>query len=159
MKKNLILIIILTFIASCEKDDICIDPTTPHLIIRFYDKNNTSEVKKVTNLKIAVKNSFDEIVDIGAVKTTDSIALPLNVDIDITKVYLTKNVNETSTGIEDVFDVNYSRDEVFVSRSCGYKTVYSNVNATNITNAWLQNISFVSTEINNENQAHLTIFH
>ena len=159
MKKYLFLLIVFLFIASCEKDDICIDPTTPHLIIRFYNKDDTSKVKAVTNLKVSVKNSLDDIIDIGSVATTDSIALPLNVDIDTTKVYLTKNVSETSPGIEDVFDVNYNRDEVFVSRSCGYKTVYNNVNATNTTNDWIQNISFVSTKINNENQAHLTIFH
>ena len=159
MRKYLFLLIVFLFITSCEKDDICIDPTTPHLIIRFYDKDDTSKVKKVTNLKIAVKNSFDDIVEIGATRTIDSIALPLNVDIDITKIYLTKNVNDTSPGIEDVFNVNYSRDEVFVSRSCGYKTVYNNVNATDLTNDWIQNISFTFTEIKNENQAHLNIFH
>jgi hypothetical protein len=159
MKKYLYLLIVVLFIASCEKDNICIDPTTPHLIIRFYDKTNTANLKTVTNLKVSVENSLNEIVNIGAITTTDSISLPLNVDVDYSKIYLTKNVNDTSLGVEDSFDLNYVRDEVFVSRSCGYKTIYSNITIDNTSNNWLENIALLFTEVNNEDQAHIKIFH
>ena len=159
MKKILSLIILITITISCEKDNICIDETTPHLIIRFYNSDDTSKLKGVTNLKVAVQNSLDEIIEIGAVATKDSIAIPLNVDVDFSKIYLTKNVNDTSVGIEDSFELNYTREEVFVSRSCGYKTLYNNVSITNSTNNWINNFSLLTTHISDENNAHINIFH
>jgi len=161
MKKYLFLLIVFLFSTSCETDTICIDETTPHLVIRFYNKDDISKFKKVTNLKVSVKNTLDESVQIGSVSSIDSIALPLNVDLDLTKIYLTKNATDTSDGIENTFILNYSREEVFVSRSCGYKTIYNTINISdsNITNDWITNILVIKTEVDNENQAHLNIFH
>jgi len=158
-KKIRFLLIGMVLIVSCEKDNICIDETTPHLIIRFYNSDDTSKLKGVTNLKVAVQNSLDEIIEIGSVATKDSIAIPLNVDTDFSKIYLTKNVNDTSDGIEDSFEVNYTREEVFVSRSCGYKTLYNNVSITNSTYNWIDNFSLLTTRISDENNAHINIFH
>lgn len=159
MKKYIILLFTLYLLVSCEIDNICIDQTTPHLIIRFYDKSNTANFKKVTNLKLTFENSLNEIVQVDAISTTDSISLPLNVDLDYTKIYLAKNVNETSDGVQDEFQVNYNRDEVFVSRSCGFKTIYTNVSITDVTNNWAENIAIIHTSIEKENEAHLNIFH
>jgi hypothetical protein len=161
MKKYLFVLLIVSFFASCEKDDICIDETTPHLVIRFYDKTSTSTVKAVTNLKVEVENSNDEFVQIGNTASLDSIVLPLNVDFDLTKIRLTKNFSETSAGIVNAFTLNYNREEVFVSRSCGYKTIYRNVNKSdeNLSSDWIQNINLLFPDIDNENQAHITIFH
>ena len=33
------LLLLFLILLSCEKDDICVDGDTPHLIIRFYDKD------------------------------------------------------------------------------------------------------------------------
>ncbi len=144
---------------SCEQDNICIEDTTPHLIIRFYDKDNPSKTKAVTNLKVEVENSLDEIVQIGSAKSTDSIVLPLNVDLDLTKIHLTKNYTETSVGIEDSFNLSYTREDIYVSRSCGYKTVYHNINKHNLTNNWLENMTILTNDIENEIESQIKIFH
>jgi len=161
MKKYLFVLLMLSFFTSCEKDDICIDEVTPHLVIRFYDKASTSTVKKVSNLKVEVENSNDEFVQIGSTTSLDSIVLPLNVALDLTKIRLTKNFIDNSTGIVNSFTLNYDREEVFVSRSCGYKTIYKNVNKSdeNLSLDWIHNINLLFTNIDNENQAHITIFH
>lgn len=154
--KVLLFLFLIVLIHACEQDTICIDETTPHLIIRFYDKTDISAFKEVTNLKVYVENSTD--VEISDIKTTDSIVIPLNVDLDYTKIRLSKNTSETS-GIEDVFTLNYSRKDIFVSRSCGYKTIYDNAVTVDETSNWIENIFVDFTTIDNENQAHLKIFH
>ena len=161
MKKYLVVLLMVSFFTSCEKDDICIDEVTPHLVIRFYDKIDNTKLKKVTNLKVEVENSNDELVQIGSTKSLDSIVLPLNVDVDLTKIKLTKNFTETSDGISNSFTLNYNREEVFVSRSCGYKTIYHNLSKSdeNLSSDWIQNINLLFTDVDNENQAHIKIFH
>ena len=160
MKYYKIIIALIILLYSCEQDTICIEETTPHLIIRFYNETDHSKLREVVNLKVSVENSLDELVEIVSIVDTDSIAIPLNVDLDYTKIYLSKNTSETTgIGINDEFTINYDRKDVYVSRSCGYKTIYSNISTTNVSDNWMESISVIFTEINNENQAHLEIFH
>ena len=159
MKKYLLLLIPMIFLFSCEKDNICIDETTPHLIIRFYDKLHPLKTKQVTNLKVEVEDDDSNIIQIGSNGSRDSIAIPLNVTIDFTKIHLTKNFTDDSVGVEDSFQINYTKEDVFVSRSCGYKTLYHDITTTNLTDNWIQSISLQATDITNESAAHINIFH
>ena len=65
IKLTYILLFIITLITinSCERDDICIDEITPKLVITFYDKEDPSSVKIVTNLsaKIIIGTESDSI--------------------------------------------------------------------------------------------------
>lgn len=156
-KKIIGFVFLISMFSSCETDTICIDETTPHLIIQFYDKSDL-KLKAVTNLKVSVENASEDTIAVFETATSDSIAIPLNVDIDFTKIYLSKNTSETS-GITDEVLLNYTRRNTFVSRSCGYKTLYSDVKSTTATdNSWIENVSVLK-EIDNENQTHLKIFH
>lgn len=153
-----LLITIITLI-SCEKDDICIEENTPHLIIRFYDNLDATSTKSVEQLKVTVKNSLDQEIQIGEITTTDSIVIPLNVNLDYTEILLSKNTNGTNDNV-DSFTLNYIRNEVFVSRSCGYKILYEDIQTINpVANDWIQNISRNNSNIDNEAAAHLSIFH
>jgi len=158
MKKYFVLFVLVLSIISCETDDICIDETTPHLIIRFYDKTDTSKFKKVTNLKVEVVDAYDNIIKISK-SSTDSIVIPLNIDLDLTKIQLTKNFSDTSDGIEDSFTLSYNREDIFVSNSCGFKTVYNDINKQDISINWIQNINILFANVDNENQAHINILH
>jgi len=160
MKKIIFLFIIsISLFSACERDDICIDEITPHLIIRFYDKVETDDTKSVSKLLVSVTNSLNEVIETSAVKTTDSIVIPLNVDMEFTKIKLVKNADIAANAITDEFTINYTTEAVFVSRSCGYKTDYNDINLSDITTNWLQNIVINSAHINNEANAHLSIFH
>ena len=46
---------------NCEKDDICAEgtPTTPRVIIEFYDAANPTVLKNVTNLKVVETSLTD----------------------------------------------------------------------------------------------------
>ena len=55
MNGKLLLLLGLTFsLSSCEKDDICAEstPTTPKVVIEFYDAANPTTAKNVSNLVV-----------------------------------------------------------------------------------------------------------
>lgn len=56
MKKRILVVVVLlsVFFSGCEKDDICdaATITTPRLVLTFYDINNPSVVKNVSQLKV-----------------------------------------------------------------------------------------------------------
>lgn len=159
MKKiAIILFIIISFIAlSCERDDICIDQITPHLIIRFYDNDNQIETKKANLLSVRFMGIENDSIILSS---SDSIAIPLKVTEDFTKYILT--INKDNGGINrDTLTVNYTLENVFVGRSCGFKSIFKNTSHTLQTGSenWIKNIETVTQTIDNENNAHVKIFH
>ena len=76
MKKYYLLIsLIALFVSSCEKDDFCIEPVTPNMIIRFYNATNITQTKAVTELSV-YPEGFDELY---SNENLDSILIPLDV--------------------------------------------------------------------------------
>lgn len=152
MKKQIIIFIILiTTFLSCEKDDICIDAITPNLIIRFYNDTLPTELKSVELDSIWVINK-DKLSAYKGV-TTDSIAIPLDFTEDTTKYILENN------SVIDTIEFFYSRSDIFVSRSCGYKTIFENLQINNNTNNWVKSITINNTTISDEKAAHINIYH
>ena len=58
---------------------------------------------------------------------------------------------------------NYAKSDVYISRACGYKTVFQ-LNATNAIEVtadadnWIQNIEVSQPNILNENEVHVKIY-
>lgn len=148
MKKLLISIIIFTTVISCQKDDICIDPVTPKLVIRFYDNDNPTTYKSVPNLYVWAQDLDSIYVN----KTTDSIAIPLNPADDFTIYHLSSGTTQ------DDITINYSRNEVFVSRSCGFKYNFDNLNLTDVSNNWIINTEITNQTVEDETE-HIKIYH
>lgn len=151
---------------ACEKDDICIEESTPHLIIRFYDVDFPDDFKKVIDIKIEIEGVDGDYINETITTLTDSIAIPIKVTEDLTKFKLTvKKAGEDDDLVEneDVFELSYTRDDVFVSRSCGYKTLFyeTTINLENDSDNWIDSIEYIDSEQNilNENSAHVKIFH
>lgn len=159
MKKYLTLLLLFSFIVSCEKDDICIDETTPHLIIVFYDKDDATTRKKVAELQVDIKSTNEELVKIDTFKATDSIAIPLQVNNDFTEIHLTKILEDKDTKEKDIFTLNYKREDIFVSRSCGYKTIFKSNTISDVTENWIDNITIITPDIVDEETTHIHIFH
>ncbi len=165
MKQNKIYILSLLLIGflqlSCERDEICIDAITPHLTIRFYD-NDDPETKKSVNGLIVVSEINGEL-DTIKIQPKDSIPLPLNVYDTQTTFILTKNSADPTTLNRDKLIVTYKVENVFVGRSCGYKSVFKNVDYTiedvDSDGRWIESKEQISEHIENENNAHLKIFH
>ena len=118
MKKYITLIIVSIFtISSCEKDDICVESNTPSLIIRFYDNDLQTEIKPVIGLTVWADGKDSLYVN----QALDSIVIPLDLTKDNTLYKFSTN------SIEDEINFTYTRSDIFVSRSCGYKTIFENL--------------------------------
>ncbi len=151
-------------ISSCEKDDICdaATATTPKLIIEFYDILNPTVLKKVTNL--AVKEVGSTAI-IGFVSES-KIQLPLKTNEDITKYSLILNSTDVTIDNEDFLQFNYTRQNIFVSRACGYKTIftldpttpYIKTETSTPDGYWIQNITVATSNITTENETHIKIY-
>ena len=176
MKKAIILFLLFLALINCERDDICPEttPTTPHLIIRLYDISNQESNKNASKMRIqGVGNS--EVLEDYNIVTTDSIVLPLKTDATVTEFSLHKDYevdnNGTPTdpsddiilGNEDILTITYATKKEYVSRACGYKTIFENVIVTQEDDGdnWIQLIQSVDDilTVDNENAAHYKIFH
>jgi hypothetical protein len=168
MKRIYLLLLVVVFsFSGCEKDDIC-DPataTTPRLVIDFYDVNTTTPtLKTVTNLGIVAPPLTTGISYNGVSR----IYVPLKTTADTTTMYFIQNgadADLTNNNI-DVLTFNYSRNTIYVSRACGYKTLF-NLNASNPIvqtepatpdGAWIQNIVIVKPNLETENEVHVQIY-
>ena len=178
MKKILTLILIATFsFSSCEKDDICDanTPTTPRLVMEFYDSNNSSILKNVTNLKVIGEGMTEGIVlnpnatgESQYLSNDSKISIPLKTDQDATKFRFILNSGNPNPALIDIDEVNfnYTRNNIFVSRACGFKTLFTlnplnpytqtTIPATKL--KWMQFISVEKSNIDNENETHIKVF-
>ncbi|MFN7675783.1 DUF6452 family protein, partial [Flavobacterium sp.] len=128
MKKIIALLLLGITFSSCEKDDICAEETTPRLILEFYDVNNPTVKKSVTSLKVTGYKTDNSTLLTDSLDTfsgVSKIELPLRITEDITKYSLILNSTSTSvTPNTDILQFNYTRQNVYVSRACGYKTIF-----------------------------------
>lgn len=167
MKYLYILVIVAIAFSSCEKDDICDTntPTTPRIIIDFYDATNPTVLKNVVNLKVIGDGLADED-DLGTFNSVSTIKLPLKTTLNSTKYRLILNSTSTTSINEDLLQFDYSREDIFVSRACGYKTIFklnspNGVTQTDPTLAdgfWIQEYTIEKTNIDNENETHIKIY-
>jgi hypothetical protein len=162
MKKIIFLLLLALSLSSCEKDDVCIDETTPRLILEFYDISNPATLKNVVNLKI---KGVGQTLDLGTFNGVSKVELPLKTNELLTKYSLILN----STGAnpnEDFLQFNYTHQNIFVSRACGYKTIFElnsfptgviHTDAATPEGLWIQDINILTTNIETENETHIKI--
>lgn len=145
---------------NCEKDDICEEgtPTTPRMIIEFYDNNNPTNKKTVTDLKITAEGLSSSL----EFNTVSKVELPLKVNENTLNYSFILNSKSTTLALEDKIDINYTRKDVYISRACGYKTVFTlnspNGMTINTPKNWIQEIAVQKTTIENENEIHVKIY-
>ena len=184
LKKLYVLVIVIALI-SCERDDICAESTTttPRLLIEFYDSSNTEDLKNVSRLTVYGEGLvLDETgIEIEPIEVSDatilfnensnSVALPLIIDtagvVTTARFILENDTNlrldddaTTSSNI-DVLEISYIPLFEYVSRACGYKSIFTNLDIDLDTDAnnWISDIDIEETIIENENTVHVRIFH
>jgi hypothetical protein len=190
LQKLFVLFIALLSI-SCERDDICAETTatTPRLLIEFYDASSTEDLKSVLRLTtygegLVVDENGIQIEPILASNATllfnensNSLALPLKIEIEedpdftTARFILEKDTNlrlddnTTTNSNIDILEITYKPKFVYVSRACGYKSVFTELNMSlegGIDGEWISNIVIEETldaTIENENTVHVRIFH
>jgi len=163
--KLVLFLLLITIQMSCERDDICVDDITPHLIIRFYNYEIPDELRTVMDLKVNIEGIEGDYTNETIGTFTDSIAVPLRVDQNNTSIVLTLMGNELA-GTEDnpdTISLVYSQQDLFVSRSCGYKTIYNNAEVTVKEDGdnWIKELETKTEtfDIIDEKAAHVKIYH
>ncbi|MGK4568739.1 DUF6452 family protein [Flavobacterium sp. 3HN19-14] len=189
MKKIFLLLLACAFAFSgCEKDDICdgSTPTTPRIVIEFYDYSNPAVLKKVTNLKVIGIKEDDPNAEVeedeGVVlnetagsltpylSNESKIALPLRTAGDRTRYKFILNFGNANEALvlTDLVTFNYTRSEEYVSRACGFKTMF-NLNLPTDPSApivvnngnpgnWIKGMEITESKIETENETHVKIF-
>ena len=152
MRKIILLLSIFLLInTSCEKDDFCIkNPITESLVINFYDNSSKETLKNVKNLYVWAEGKTDSLY---INQTINSITLPLN-SIATETIY-----NFSKENVVNQFKITYTPKDEYVSRSCGFKVIFNDVTFSS-DNTWI--IDFTPetlTTIENQDEAHVQIYH
>ncbi|MBL86842.1 MAG: hypothetical protein CMO82_09330 [Winogradskyella sp.] len=183
MKKlKFIILFLLVVLISCERDDICAEttPTTPRLLVEFYDVNEQEDLKPVTRLTAYGEGLADNPTNDNTEGTliyntnSTSLELPLIIgnegEITTSRFILEKDTNlrldenvNTNSNI-DVVEIAYETEFVYVSRACGYKSIFKNIQLsfdTSDDGAWISGIELIDTVeiVENENTVHVRILH
>ncbi len=164
--KNLLILFLIVLMASgCEKDNICLEPNTPHLIITFHDIDDNSERKNVLNLNVKIEGIDGDYDPESIPSSTDSISIPVRVDLNMTNYFLTAQTDkdDENSNNEDSFNMTYSREDFFISRSCGYKTLFYQIDPNLLSDSsnWIKKIETVNDpqDILDEESTHIKIYH
>lgn len=159
--------VILFALSGCEKDDICETgaPRTPRLIIEFYDDINTSVPKMVTKLFI----KSNEVNTGISFNNVSKIEVPLKTNNDETQYAFTLNHESTNPLFPENTDnisFHYTRNDVYISRGCGFITQFTflPLQGIQLTNpeddniSWIHNIEIIKRTINDENEVHIKMY-
>ena len=125
--------------------------TTPNLMLKFYDFENDTLVKTIKIDSIRVLNKA--LISNYTAQSFDSILIPLDVNQYATSYQI------TSGNLADTIYFSYDRNDIFVSRSCGYKTNFENLTIDSTTNNWIKAYNINTTIIDNDTTAHINIYH
>src|SRR5690606_15842151 len=142
MKKVLTLIFLisasLAFFSSCEKDDICPNDTltTPILKLGFYNISTQDRFKSVARLRVVGINEDgsrrDTLNTFPDRSSRTEINIPLRTSEAYSSFLFIKNSSDRVDTLEngdiqlieqgniDTLRFNYTRQEEFISRGCGY---------------------------------------
>ena len=185
MKKiKYFILVISLFLFACERDDICAEgtPTTPRLLIEFFDVTDIETLKSVTRLSAYAETVItdelptndEEASDLAILfnSNANNLVLPLIIGIEgeetVTEYILEKNTNlrindDTSTDSNrDVIRITYKPEFVYVSRACGFKSIFNDLEIEIIDDGdnWIQNLLPTgSITVENEDATHVQILH
>lgn len=137
----------------------------------FTDEDGVTVEPTEASDKIVIDNLESSSVSYLFNRTKNKIALPLKIgpegELTTTRFVLEKDthlrldddVNTSSN--KDILEINYTSEYVYVSRACGYKSVFSNIDLNRDTDgdSWISSIETLVTEIENENTVHVYIYH
>ncbi|PKB15419.1 DUF6452 family protein [Flavobacterium sp. 5] len=178
MKKILAFLMILGFASSsCEPDDICdpTTPTTPRMLIQFYDIKSPTVLKNVDDLKVIGEGMTEGVVlnptatgDAKYLANGNNILLPLNTEADHVKYKFILNYGNKNPLIvnEDYLELNYTRVSSYVSRACGFKTTFNLdeentflvTDSTTADELWIQYAIATQYNITSENETIIKIY-
>ena len=153
MRKIWFFFLFLFLNTSCEPDDVCSEAnlSTPQLVFRLYDSSQPNEFKAVDTLRFMGLNGKAALEFVN----TDSIAFPLQVNANKINADLT-----ISNGITDRIKIDYLTKDVYLSRACGFQTIFQ-IHTIEVDQpiSWVNSIEIVTNEVIIDTLAHVKIYH
>jgi len=163
IKRIICFIIGLLAVAACTKDDICPaeTATTPLLQIQFRDITDRTLSKAVTTLRVVTNDADTLEAYLGESDTL--VAIPLNTLATISSFQFINNSADSTATNTDIVTFRYATEDIYVNRACAFKTIYTDFDAEVTpeagSNNWILDYTLLTTTIEDETDAHLTIFH
>ena len=159
MKYFIFILSIMTLVASCEEDDICLDGKTPQLYLKFQNQTPASEARMDSLIvyRKEANGNFEMILTKAQAGPIDSAKVSLRIDeVNQTELILTTRRNEPA--LYDTLRINYDRNVVYGSKACGYKVNYIQTEY-NITQHFFVEKEELDTNITNEEAPHLLLYY
>ena len=154
MIKKMLVILAVIAIVSCERNDLCIDPGTPGVVTVFY--NGISQQRQAVDSLVVLSQNGDTVI---APVRTDSLVIPLPVQgNEIKMIFQYQHGNLRNP---DTIRFGFTPELQFISKACGFKTVYTDFNAALVpdNDNWIQSVQPVQTRIDNDSIKHLAIYY
>lgn len=155
-------------VASCEKDDICVDGDTPLLQISFYDISDTDTQVEATSIRVIGEGQEDYVETDSLVDRTDleNISIPLKTtENSTTFIFILDSDDDddgNETGNSDTITFTYELGDEYVSKACGYIANYNGLSATVTPDEdnWIKEVEIIAEDINLDNiyTTHVKIF-
>ncbi len=163
---------------SCERDDICSEDTatTPRLIVEFRDILDADMLKSVPSLTLFGEGLDEATRSIVNNTNTNTVSLPLLVGtegVETTTRFIMRrdadldlDSDPNTNSNEDILEITYVPEFVYVSRACGFKSVFNNLRVTIVPDGdnWALLTDFPNSNtdninVENETATHLHILH
>lgn len=136
------------------------------------DEGNIIEPVEASDKIVLLSDDTDDASYIFNANT-DIMKLPLKIDDGLdnpqitTRYVLEKDTNlrldieNPNTSNKDIIEIRYIPNFEYVSRACGYKSVFTQIEIIRDpdTDPWIEEIEIVEPTIENENTTHVRIFH
>ncbi|WP_422104247.1 DUF6452 family protein [Winogradskyella sp.] len=163
-------------VQNCERDDICAEgtPTTPRLLIEFYDATSPEDLKSVPRLTLYGEGLVTDPIESSDAtlifnSNANAAELPLLVgpenETTTSRFILEQSSNlridETGDSNVDIIEISYNSEFQYVSRACGFKSIFTNLSISldNDGDTWISSIDVIESTVDNENTVHVQIFH
>lgn len=163
----ILLFVGLLFSSGCERDDLCTpdQATSPRMVVVFKDAADRALIKVAPQLRVKVLGSSEfaplDFDGNTIMEAADTIYLPLR-NFDNETIYSFQRENDNDLNA-DIINLSYSREDVYVSRACGFKIDYldlnANLNSETPNNLWISDINVLDVTINDSNEVHVEIYH
>ncbi len=138
---------------ACERDDLCLEKPLEGAVVRFHNAIS-GQPAAVDSVKVY----FDGQIIVPATRT-DSLALPLPPDRDTAQYVFEKTGNPA--GNPDTLRLLYVRKDTFISKACGFRMTFRQVQAQLVPDSdnWIQQITVTRPDITDDSLAHIRIYY
>lgn len=155
--------------SNCERDDICAasTPTTPNVNVTFFDISLEDTEKVVNGLRVAAEG-IEKPIDLSS---NSRLSLPLLFNEEnvptTTRFLVTRDSqldnddDDTTNSNTDIIELQFTPQFVYVSRACGYKSIFENLSVRIIGDEsnWILNSEVLNPTVENEDEVHINLFH